>query len=121
MVHNVSASTGSAHRQAAPLANGNAAGGQQQAAPVQQEQLQAVVKAEIPQKPPMQPQPFAPPQHTGLQQPQHVQQPPAPQACSLLTTIKCSVALTLCQARHSTCLTFYEMCLFLLSVRCSRP
>ncbi|CAK0738837.1 hypothetical protein CVIRNUC_001100 [Coccomyxa viridis] len=70
---------GDAHRQAAPLANGNAAGGQQQAVPVQQEQPKAVVKGEISQKPPVQPQPVAPPQHTGLQQPQHVQQPPAPQ------------------------------------------
>ena len=103
MSHWVSAFTGDAHRQAAPLANGNAAGGQQQAVPVQQELPKAVVKSEIPQKPPAQPQPFAPPQHTGLQQPQHVQQPPAPQACSPLTTIKCSVALTLCQARHSPC------------------
>ena len=56
---------------------------------MQQEQPKAVVKGEISQKPPVQPQPVAPPQHTGLQQPQHVQQPPAPQACSPVTAINC--------------------------------
>ena len=89
MSHYISAFTGNAHRQAAPLANGNAVGGQQPGAPGQQEQPKAVVKVEIPQKPPAQPQPFAQPQPTGLQQPQHVQQPPAPQACRTLTTIRC--------------------------------
>ena len=75
----MSAFAGNARRQAAPLANGNMAGGQQQATPVQQEQKKAVAQAELPQKPFAQSQPFIQPQSTGLQQQQHVQQPPAPQ------------------------------------------